>query len=248
MTNNNDAPRLRVVGSGDSTAVNFWNSGYLLEADGQRVLIDCGFTIKYALRDLDLTLEDVDAVIVTHVHGDHVHGLERLGYESRYGYGKRARLLLPPGIRHELWDLCLRGTMGSSGEGGNELEDFFDVTEIEGEHFRYAGLELRLFKTPHVPGKGSYGLIINDRLIVTSDTRALGWLAEDDSERVIIHDCALAEFNPVHASLGELLESYPPAVRRRMWLIHYDDCIEDYRERIERNFAGVVAQGQEFAL
>jgi ribonuclease BN (tRNA processing enzyme) len=248
MDDRTTQPRLRVLGTGDSTSLRFWNSGYLVEARGKRLLIDCGFTIKYALRDVGLTLADVEAVFITHVHGDHVHGLERLGYESRYGFHKRACLLLAPGIRHELWDLCLQGTMGSSSDGRNALEDFFDVRALDGGPFEWEGVRFEPFPTPHTPNKPSYGLIINDRLIITSDTRPIDWLARDASERIIIHDCALGAGNPVHAGLDELLQLYPPAVRRRLWAIHYGDRIEEYRARIEAEFAGVAQRGQCFAI
>ncbi len=240
-----DSALLRIIGTGDSAAVDFWNSSYLIETHGKRLLIDCGFTIKYALRDLGLTLANIDAVFITHVHGDHIYGLERLGFESRYTYGRRPQLLLAPGIRPELWEHCLRGTMGS--EDNSRLEDYFDVEDVGSDGFQWEGVDLRLFPTLHVPNKPSYGLIINDRVIVTSDSKPLEWLARDRSDRVIVHDCSLSPFNPVHATLDELMR-YPAPVRRRVWVTHYGDEIERYRERIEREFAGVAAQGQTIPL
>ncbi|MGH8273726.1 MAG: MBL fold metallo-hydrolase [Gammaproteobacteria bacterium] len=45
------------------------------------VMVDCGFTfseIKRRLERLDLSMEDLDAVLVTHEHGDHISGVGRL--------------------------------------------------------------------------------------------------------------------------------------------------------------------------
>lgn len=239
---------VRVLGTGDAAATRFWNTCYLVEAAGKRLLIDCGFTIKYALRDVGLTLADIDAVFITHVHGDHVHGMERLGFESRYDFKRRPQLLLAPGLREPLWDYCLRGTMGAAAERPNQLEDFFDVVELGSDGFTWGGVDFRLFATPHVPNKVSYGLIINDSLILTSDTRPIDWLAADRSDRVILHDCCLSPANPVHTTVDEILAFYPAAVRKRMWAIHYGDEIERFRDILESGLAGIVAQGQTFVV
>ncbi|TSA21801.1 MBL fold metallo-hydrolase [bacterium] len=59
-----------VLGSssaGNSTLI--WNSG-------TAILIDCGFSPAYItsqLRRLGLSIQDLDGVFITHIHGDHVH-------------------------------------------------------------------------------------------------------------------------------------------------------------------------------
>lgn len=237
-------PYLQVLGTGDSGAVNYWNTGFLIRSRNANLLIDCGFTIKYALRDVALSLAEVDAVFITHVHGDHVHGLERLGFESRYRYRRRPQLLLAPGIREELWDRCLAGTMGN---GGAELEDYFAVYEVGERGFFWQGVSIQLFATDHVPDKPSYGLVVNDSVIVTADTKPLTWLGQDRSNRTIIHDCCLAASSPVHATIAEL-SAYPQAVKERLWVIHYGDEVDSYRRWLTREFAGVAEQGQRFAL
>ncbi len=58
----------------------------LVEAGATRVLVDCGFsarTMRERLARLGLTPEDVDAVLVTHEHGDHFGGVA--GFAGRFG-------------------------------------------------------------------------------------------------------------------------------------------------------------------
>lgn len=50
-------------------------NSFLLEDDGTKVLIDCGSTKKYlmeALEKNDTHVEDLDALIITHDHSDHI--------------------------------------------------------------------------------------------------------------------------------------------------------------------------------
>ncbi|MCX6887306.1 MAG: MBL fold metallo-hydrolase [Verrucomicrobia bacterium] len=67
---------LTILGSGSSG-----NCAYL-ETDGARILIDAGFSlgqIRTRLQTIGRVPENLDAVIVTHEHSDHVAGLPLLG-------------------------------------------------------------------------------------------------------------------------------------------------------------------------
>ncbi len=73
-------------------------SKYLLEADGHRVLVDCGlFQGLKELRELNwngmpIDASEIDAVVLTHAHLDHVGYLPRL-----VAHGFRGRVFCTPG-------------------------------------------------------------------------------------------------------------------------------------------------------
>jgi phosphoribosyl 1,2-cyclic phosphodiesterase len=61
-------------------------NGLLVEAAGKRVLLDCGFSMTEAvtrLQRLGCTAEDVDAIVVTHEHDDHIGGVARFAAKLR---------------------------------------------------------------------------------------------------------------------------------------------------------------------
>src|SRR3954470_21723338 len=61
-----------------------WGFAALVEADGHRLLVDTGArpnTVLTNLHDLGVDLSDVEAVVLTHNHGDHVGGLMTLRRE-----------------------------------------------------------------------------------------------------------------------------------------------------------------------
>jgi phosphoribosyl 1,2-cyclic phosphate phosphodiesterase len=85
--------RIRILGCGTSTGVpkigNIWGqcdpaeprnarmrSSILVESGGRHVLVDCGPDLRQQL--LAANVGQVDAVIATHDHGDHVHGIDDL--------------------------------------------------------------------------------------------------------------------------------------------------------------------------
>lgn len=54
---------------------------YFFESDGTRVLVDAGFGTRETRRRLAAvgrSIEDIDAILVTHEHSDHIHGAERI--------------------------------------------------------------------------------------------------------------------------------------------------------------------------
>jgi len=85
--------RVRILGCGTSTGVpkigDDWGkcdpneprnyrlrSSILVESGNARVLVDCGPDLRQQL--LTTQIGTVDAVVVTHDHGDHVHGIDEL--------------------------------------------------------------------------------------------------------------------------------------------------------------------------
>jgi len=239
---------LQFIGAGDSESLQYYNSNLLIEHQQKRLLVDCGWTAKQALADLKLSMLDIDAIFITHVHGDHVFGLERFGFETRYVHGGyRIKLFVPKILLPLLWDETLKGSMGYSSDGLNTLDDFFDVIPLEGDapEFTWQNLNFETFPTPHTKGKPSFGIRLPQRFTFTSDTNVIvdfKSLIADDT--YVFHDAYTAgDFHPAHATLQEMRKAYDSQVLKRIHLVHYDDEIS-HREEQLHGFAGWVKQGQ----
>jgi 7,8-dihydropterin-6-yl-methyl-4-(beta-D-ribofuranosyl)aminobenzene 5'-phosphate synthase len=73
-----------LVGGLGHEGVGEWGFSALVEADGHRVLVDTGLrpeTVLQNAREMQIDLSDVQEVILTHNHGDHVGGLMTLRRE-----------------------------------------------------------------------------------------------------------------------------------------------------------------------
>ena len=69
---------------GEPVGLGEWGFAALVDADGHRVLVDTGSrpdTVLENARDLHIDLSDVEEVILTHNHWDHVRGLLTLRHE-----------------------------------------------------------------------------------------------------------------------------------------------------------------------
>jgi phosphoribosyl 1,2-cyclic phosphodiesterase len=61
-------------------------NGTVIEMGGERVLVDCGFTVKQAearLSRIGMKAPDLSAILITHEHSDHIGGVGALAY--KYG-------------------------------------------------------------------------------------------------------------------------------------------------------------------
>lgn len=238
---------LLIVGCGHSESLLHFNTNAAIRENGRLFLIDAGWTIKPALSALGHGFADIDGIFITHVHGDHVFGLERIGYESRFGLGRRIPLYLLPEIEDELWEHTLKGSMGGNSEGPQTLQDYFDVHLLRDGQLQSPQVSAQLIETDHTPGKQCRGLLLQNRVLFTSDTRPVPGLLDLDFD-IGFHDVTFQTGNPVHASLEELLDVYPASLRKRLYLMSYDDDFLKYQDRVDAEFAGLARQGMTVPL
>ena len=201
--------RVRFVGSGDS----FGNGGrfqtcILVDADGYRFLIDCGATSLVALKRAGIDPGSIDAVLLTHFHGDHCGGVPYLILDGQFT--KRERPLVvagPPGVRERMTAVFEAALPTSS-----RTEQRFGVTYIElGEKLTQIGpLEVVALPVAHLAETVPHGLRIgvDDGIVAyTGDTDwcdALPKLAEA-ADLFIAEAYSFEKRIPQHLSHATLL-------------------------------------------
>ena len=120
--------RIRFAGSGDAFGSGGrWQTCIHLSGNGQVLLVDCGATSLAALKAQGLDPSAVDAVAVTHLHGDHFGGLPFLILDGQFS--RRSTPLQvagPPGIRARLAE-----AMEVLFPGSSQAQPRFPVRVIE---------------------------------------------------------------------------------------------------------------------
>jgi len=103
----------------------------LIEAEGTRLLVDCGFSAKETekrLDELDVAADTLDGILVTHEHGDHIRGV-----------GAMAR-------RYKLPVWMTGGTLYSHRCGDLPDVRCFNSHQME---FRVGDIQIAPFPVPH---------------------------------------------------------------------------------------------------
>ena len=67
------------------------------------LLIDCGMKAPQALHDLGVSVTNIENILITHSHADHIGGLEEIALMGRYLAKKKPNLVLSETYQHILW-------------------------------------------------------------------------------------------------------------------------------------------------
>jgi ribonuclease BN (tRNA processing enzyme) len=142
-------------------------SGYLVEEEGAAILIDCGNGVFSKLRRFrDYT--EVDAVLISHLHADHILDLIPYAYALTYAPRQqpvpvdrwpgtdnpaRPRLYAPPAARE-----TFRRVVGAWGRE-ELIENAFELVEYdEGTQVEVGPLRVRFHEVPHFTRTFAMGL------------------------------------------------------------------------------------------
>ena len=232
--------KLIVLGSGTSTGVprigNDWGecdpnepknrrsrvSIVVQSAAGNRILVDTSTDLRNQL--LATGIEAVDAVVWTHDHADHCHGIDDL---RPMRFGRNAPI---PGFASEDTVRRLKQRFGYVFAGRYGYPTIVDLQPL-GTVKIAAGFGIDSCEMPHGP-------IATTGFRFEADGRSVRYatdfneLSEDMIElfkdvEVLVTDCLRREFHPTHASLGMALD-FAERTRAGITVLTHLDKSMDY--------------------
>jgi ribonuclease BN (tRNA processing enzyme) len=190
---------------------------------GWLALLDIGATSMLALRRAGLEPGEVDAVLVSHFHGDHFGGLPYLVLDAQFR--KRTRPLTvagPAGIReraHEAMEEAFRGS--------SRTQQRFEIAYVElgPAPARIGPLAVSAVPVAHTPGAGAVGLrlVVDGRVVAyTGDTEWTDALLElaAGADLLIAEAYSFEKRIPYHLSYRVLEEHLPRLGAERVILTH----------------------------
>jgi len=183
-------------------------SAYLVRCPDGAILLDCGASTSSGLEELGVSRSQVDAIVVSHFHGDHFGGLPLFLVASRY-VDERSRPLIvagPQGIEARVRALCLASGHPVPEDLGYPLR----FVELEpGVEAEAGPFTVESFETFHSPDAAPHGLLVRDGSRCIAYSGDTGWFDElpdcVGSADLFICECTLEQQTyAYHLSLEEL--------------------------------------------
>ncbi len=231
-----------------------FHANMLIEgSNSRRLLFDCSGDVRHSLYELGYCANDIDAVYISHLHSDHVGGLEWLGFSKYFIEKKLLPLYISPDQVVPLWENVLSGGMSTLEQEQANLETFFHLEPISKLNFTWEQHLFKLVQVHHsysnhklVP---SYGLLIrgdSQTIFITSDARFVPDIlmpAYNEAD-LIFQDCEVSSIpSQQHAHYLDLRQ-LAPEIKQKMWLYGYND--KGLPDACQDGFKGFVRRGQIF--
>jgi ribonuclease BN (tRNA processing enzyme) len=224
--------QVHVLGVGDTFSEHHNPTALVLDCAGHRLAIDCPDMYRKVLREYreksgaQLRLSHIDAFLITHLHGDHINGLEGVAFFKRFAHQRRTRVHATPELTGDLWERRLSASMGQLFDGQaiapQQLEDYLDLKQLDWHAPNAIGpFCIQLYRTLHHVPTCALRIAAGGRTLGYScdtafDPKLIDFLSPAD---LIIHETNLGA---AHTPLSEL-SALPDSIKKKLRLIHYPD-------------------------
>lgn len=225
--------RLTVIGSGDA----FGSGGraqscFWLECGEARIAVDFGATSLVELRRRRISLDSLDAIFISHLHGDHFGGIPFLLLDAQFASGRTRPLTIvgPPGTAERLraaTEILFPGCGAMDWRFPLAIEDL-----PVGRPYRFGevGLETREVVHPCGAPPTALRIAFRDRILGysgdTSWTDALLEVAAGAD--LFIVECYRPDGSPfAHGALDTIVAHRAELTASRIMLTHMSDAMLD---------------------
>lgn len=235
--------RLHILGCGDAFGSGGRNnSGYLVEAGGRLFLLDCGPTTLAALKRAGFDSKQLDAIFISHLHGDHYAGVPffLVDYLHENPRDRPLHVAGPPGIEARVKGL-LQFMFGEALEPRPLPPTVFHVLQPE-TAARIEGIEIFPFRVPHQVRDISLGLNIayeGKRILYSGDsawTDLFVTLAEG-ADLFLCECCFYDRETSDHMNYRKIQENRSRLRCKRLILTHLGEEMISRRAKLPGDFA-----------
>jgi len=241
-----------ILGSGTGVpSLKRGSPGLVVVTEGSRILIDSGPGTLKRMLEVGLTYHDMDLLLYTHIHPDHVSDLVPFLFASKYSDLPRKKdLLCAGGPEFRRYFNKIKKVYGSWIDS-----EFYQLTikELSRRPLIFQGLRISAKPMAHLPGSVGYRIEFKDgrSLAISGDTDYCSHLVELASEvDLLILECSFPNDKKVEGHLTPSLAGRIALESRckKLLLVHfYPVCDQaNILEECREVYSGEITLGEDF--
>ncbi len=225
------------------------SSAYLLKAGGKNILVDCGAGTLRRLLEADVTYNDIDLILLTHLHPDHTADLVPFFFACRYASRPRTRPLdLVGGNGTKDFLHCLNETFGGHLRSpGYPLH----IREVGDESWDWEGLAFTATSVLHIPNSRALAVQAGSKKVVFSGDTGFctALITAARGADVFVCECALPDREQPdnHLSPSLVGKIAAQADVSRLVLTHFYPEVESEPivDIVGKSFSGEIILGRD---
>jgi ribonuclease BN (tRNA processing enzyme) len=243
--------RVLFLGTGDAFSAGGRNQAAILIQHPQvSLLLDCGATALTSLKKHDVSLDPIDGILLSHLHGDHFSGLPFVFLHYLYvePRTKPLKILGPEGLEERIMQLYRTMYPNDASIPPPYEMDFTEIQILQ--NYSIDVLQIEPFPARHQQHPPSFGFTINldgRRIVYTGDT---GWSDElpvrAEGADLFICECSYYDTQlDTHLNYKTIAKQLSNCGYKKMVLTHLGD---EVLERIQELELEVVYDGSVILL
>ncbi len=241
--------KLTIIGCGDAfCSGGRFHSCYLLDTSQGRLMLDCGANAPLAFKRAGQSVNAIDAIAISHCHGDHFGGLPFLFIERMFMERgpKPLEILGPPGIERrtaELFEAFYPSLLAAR----KEFEILYRELE-PGRAHSWRGVSITAHEVEHFSGTPSLALAIGDggkRFAFSGDsTWCAGVIEAGRGADLYLIECStFAKKTAVHLDYETLAGKFDEIGAKRYLLTHMSTEMLASAQKVDRERCILAGDG-----
>lgn len=211
------------------------------------ILVDLGPGVVKQLLKLDIDLKNINTLIITHLHSDHILDFPTLIVNMKtMKINHKISIFAPKDAKEKLLDLLTLVYGDYFDSFVSEYLEFFEI--MDNEIICTCNHSIKVEKVIHT-GIESYGFVVDSVLGITGDSSlCVGLRKIFDESKTIICDCSLIIGDKYHIGIDNIIELLKEYKQKCVILTHLRDKTKELAK--EKNIENVliVEDGYQFIM